>query len=55
MKPQLSRLLALLSLSFLMVATLTGCNTVGGLGEDLQILGEKMERKADQVTHGDRY
>ncbi|MBL9151336.1 MAG: hypothetical protein JNK37_02570 [Verrucomicrobiales bacterium] len=35
--------------------TLNGCNTVGGLGEDLQILGEKMEQKADQVYSGDRY
>lgn len=30
----------------------TGCNTVSGLGEDIQILGQRMEDKADDVAHG---
>lgn len=53
-----SRLLRRLAAAFLaaaMLSTFPACNTVSGLGEDLQILGEKMERKADQVNRGESY
>ena len=30
-------------------ATLSGCNTVSGVGKDLQILGKKMEGSAEQT------
>jgi|APCry1669189070_1035195.scaffolds.fasta_scaffold149403_1 predicted small secreted protein len=37
----------LLSLSFLLA--LTGCNTVKGVGQDLQKAGEKIEEAAKKV------
>ena len=55
MKRSLFRALAAVLLAIVALGTLAACNTVGGFGEDLQILGEKMERKADQISYDDRY
>ena len=30
------------------LATLTACNTMEGMGEDMQVGGKKIERSADQ-------
>ena len=31
---------------------LAGCNTMSGMGQDIQAGGEKLERKAEDVKHG---
>lgn len=51
-----TRSICFLILVFAVAGTcLTGCNTMGGLGEDLQILGQKMEQKARRSNSGYEY
>lgn len=39
---------ALLGVAFV----LAGCNTMSGMGQDIQAGGEKLEKKAEDVKHG---
>lgn len=39
----MKRVAALLMLSLLSIAVLSGCNTVKGFGQDVQKVGEKVE------------
>ena len=43
-----SRTLALVGLLAGLVLHLTGCSTVAGFGRDVEKLGDKIERKAEQ-------
>ena len=43
-----SRTLALVGLLTGLVLNLAGCNTVAGFGRDVEKLGDKIERKAEQ-------
>ncbi|MDQ3773771.1 MAG: entericidin A/B family lipoprotein [Pseudomonadota bacterium] len=43
-----SRTLALVGLVAGLVLHLAGCNTVAGFGRDVEKLGDKIERKAEQ-------
>lgn len=42
------RLFGLLFAGALLAVALTGCNTVEGMGQDLQSLGRNMERNAEK-------
>jgi entericidin A len=42
----MKRFIALLLLAAISIATLSGCNTMEGLGKDVQKLGQKVEDKA---------
>ncbi|HZX77136.1 entericidin A/B family lipoprotein [Lysobacter sp.] len=42
----MKRFIALLLLAAFSIATLTACNTMEGLGKDVQKLGQKVEDKA---------
>ncbi|WP_454832187.1 entericidin A/B family lipoprotein [Pseudoxanthomonas wuyuanensis] len=39
----MKRLMSLLLIAALSMAVLSGCNTVGGFGKDVQKVGEKVE------------
>ena len=43
----MKRLISLLLLAMFSTATLTACNTMAGVGEDVQKVGEKVEDKAE--------
>jgi entericidin A len=43
----MKRLLALMLISLFSLGTLSACNTMAGLGEDVQKVGEKVEDKAE--------
>ena len=43
----MKRLLALLLLSLFSMGTLTACNTMAGVGEDIESAGEKIEDEAE--------
>ena len=49
MKLALFKPLALLS-ALMMTIGLAGCNTIEGFGKDLKKVGEKIEKKADEIT-----
>ena len=44
---KIARLFVIFAIASSAVLFTTGCNTTAGIGRDLQILGEKMERKAE--------
>ncbi|SJZ91272.1 entericidin A/B family lipoprotein [Novilysobacter spongiicola] len=43
----MKRLIALLLMSLFMTGTLTACNTMAGVGEDVEAAGEKVQDKAE--------
>lgn len=43
----MKRLMALMLLAMFSVGTLTACNTVKGVGKDVEKVGDKMQEKAD--------
>ena len=43
----MKRLLALLLLSLFSLGTLTACNTMAGVGEDIEAAGDKIEDEAE--------
>lgn len=43
----MKRLLALMLISLFSLGTLSACNTMRGLGQDVQKVGEKVEDKAE--------
>jgi predicted small secreted protein len=52
MNPVISRLMKPLLLLIAAAAFLSSCNTTIGLGRDLRILGEEMEKKSAQRKGG---
>ena len=48
----MKRVVALMLLSMFSVALLAGCNTVAGAGKDVQKVGEKVEKKAEDCKDG---
>lgn len=51
MKPSCLKLIV--TLPFLIMFGLAGCNTVEGFGKDMQKVGDKIEKKADEVLGRD--
>jgi entericidin A len=43
----MKRLLALILISLFSLGTLSACNTMAGVGEDIEAVGEKIEDKAE--------
>lgn len=43
----MKRLLALMLISLFSLGTLSACNTMAGVGEDIEAAGEKIEDKAE--------
>ena len=43
----MKRLLALIVVAMFSMGTLTACNTMAGAGKDVQKVGEKVEKKAE--------
>ena len=48
----MKRFSALIVLALLSMAVLSGCNTVKGVGKDVQKVGEKVEDKAQDCKDG---
>lgn len=48
----MKRLIALMLLAIFSMGTLSACNTIAGVGEDLQAGGEKVEEKAEDCKDG---
>ena len=48
----MKRLFALLLLAMFSMSTLTACNTMAGAGKDVQKVGEKVEKKAEDCKDG---
>jgi predicted small secreted protein len=48
----MKRLIALLALVLFSISTLTACNTMAGVGKDVQKAGEKVEDTADKCHEG---
>jgi entericidin A len=48
----MKRLIALMLLALFSTGTLTACNTMAGVGEDVQAGGEKLEDKAQDCKDG---
>lgn len=44
----MKKIAALLAVTFAMGATLAGCNTMSGAGQDVQKAGQKMENAAEK-------
>lgn len=49
----MKRLLALMLLAMFSTATLTACNTMAGVGKDVETAGDKIEDKATDCKEGD--
>ncbi|MDQ3205276.1 MAG: entericidin A/B family lipoprotein [Pseudomonadota bacterium] len=47
----MKRLITLMLLGLFSMGTLTACNTMAGLGEDVQAGGEKLEDKAEDCKN----
>jgi predicted small secreted protein len=47
-QPRLKRLISLLGFLGAVVAVLAGCNTMAGLGKDMEELGARIKREAKQ-------
>jgi entericidin A len=45
----MKRLMAMMLLAMFSVATLSACNTVKGVGKDVEKVGDKMQDKADDT------
>lgn len=43
----MKRLIALMLISLFSLGTLSACNTMAGVGEDIEAAGEKIEDKAE--------
>jgi len=43
----MKRLIALMMLAMFSMGTLTACNTVAGVGKDVESAGDKIENKAE--------
>ena len=48
----MKRLLALIVVAMFSMGTLTACNTMAGAGKDVQKVGEKVEKKAEDCKDG---
>lgn len=48
----MKRLTALLLLALFSMSTLTACNTMAGLGRDVEKVGDKVEDKAEDCKDG---
>ncbi|OHE83117.1 MAG: entericidin [Lysobacterales bacterium RIFOXYD1_FULL_69_11] len=48
----MKRLITLMLLAMFSMGTLTACNTMAGVGEDVQAGGEKLEDKAEDCKDG---
>ncbi|MFZ5657837.1 MAG: entericidin A/B family lipoprotein [Pseudomonadota bacterium] len=48
----MKRLTALLLLAIFTMGTLTACNTMAGLGRDVEKVGDKVEDKAEDCKDG---
>lgn len=48
----MKRLITLMLLAMFSMGTLTACNTMAGVGEDVQSAGEKVEEKAEDCKDG---
>ena len=46
------RIISLTLLSLFSVSMLSACNTVAGAGKDVQTVGEKVEKKAEDCKDG---
>ncbi len=45
----MKRLMALVLLALFSVGTLTACNTVEGMGKDVEKVGDKVQEKAEET------
>ena len=45
----MKRLMALMLLAMFSIGTLTACNTVKGVGKDVEKVGDKVQEKADDT------
>lgn len=48
----MKRLTAMLLLAMFSIATLSGCNTMAGVGKDVEKVGSKVEDKAQDCKDG---
>lgn len=48
----MKRLIALMLLALFSMSTLTACNTVAGVGKDVEKVGDKIEDKAEDCKDG---
>jgi entericidin A len=46
---QMKRLMALMLLAMFSVGTLSACNTMKGVGKDVEKVGDKVQEKADDT------